>query len=93
MECGVRSEKWGVWSVECGSVECGVQSAECVECGEWGVWSVECGVRSGAWGVGGSAECGVRRAECGVGSVERGVWSGECGVWSAEWRMNERMNE
>ena len=45
MECGVRSEEWGVGCVECGVWKCGVWSAECgvwsVECGEWGVWSVE----------------------------------------------------
>ena len=48
MECGVRSVKYKVWSVEC-TVKCGVWSAECgvksVECGvwnvKWGVWSVE----------------------------------------------------
>ena len=53
MECGVRSVKYKVWSVEC-TVKCGVWSAECgvesVECGvwrvKWEVWSVECGVRS-----------------------------------------------
>ena len=86
VECGVRSEEWGV-----GSVECGVWSEECaVKSGEWGVWSVEvgvwsveCGVRSGEWGVW-SGECGVRRVECGVGSgsVDCGVWSVECGpLW------------
>ena len=53
MECGVRSVKYKVWSVEC-TVKCGVWSAECgvesVECGvwsvKWGVWSVECKVWS-----------------------------------------------
>ena len=51
MECGARSVKYKVWSVEC-TVKCGVWSAdsgvESVECGvwrvKWGVWSEECRV-------------------------------------------------
>ena len=45
MVCGVWSVEFGVWSVEC--VECGVWSVESVECVECGVWSV----RRVEWGV------------------------------------------
>ena len=38
MECGVRSVKYKVWSVEC-TVKCG------------GVWSADCGVESVECGV------------------------------------------
>ena len=69
VECGVRSVKYKVWSVEC-TVKCGVWSAEC------GEESVECGVWSVKWEVW-SVECGVRSVKC-------KVWSVECRVWSAE---------
>ena len=55
-----------MWDVECTawSVEGGIRSVVCVECG--GVWSV--------------VECGVWSVVRGVRSEECGVWSEECGV-------------